>query len=194
MTARNKPGIGTVFNDRQLALAILLAVVAVFLLMTILPVYLANASRQARLDDINERLQRYEQIAARDRDLLPQYEARLAKQKVAGNHLRSETAALAGAELQRLVKSISAANQAQIQSTQILPVGEEQGFQRVAIKVRLRGTLPAILASFYDLETSDLYLFVDNVNLSDNRIGRSKAELRQMEADFDLVAYMPEES
>ena len=105
-----------------------------------------------------------------------------------------DTPAVAGAELQRLVKTITAANQTQIVSTQILPIGEEQGFVRVALKVRLRGTLPAILKSFYDIETDDIYMFLGNVALRDNRIGRSEPHLRQMDAEFDLVAYMPEAS
>ena len=99
---------------------------------------------------------------------------------------------MAGAELQRIVKTLTAANQAQILSTQVMPVSEEQGFLRVALKVRLRGNLPAILESLYDIETGDVYMFIDNAALRDNRIGRSRAELRSMEAEFELVAYMPE--
>jgi hypothetical protein len=118
-------------RQRQLAIAILAGAVIAVLTVTAGPVWMANASRQAALDDAHERLQRYQQIAARDQ-LLPQYEALLRKQRSAGNHLRSETSAVAGAELQRLVKTITGRNQAQILSTQLLPVTEEQGFLRVA--------------------------------------------------------------
>jgi general secretion pathway protein M len=181
-------------QQRRLAISILAAAVIVALLITAGPVWVANASRQATLNDAHERLQRYQQIAARDKELLPQYRALLQKQRAAGNHLRSETSAVAGAELQRLVKSITGRNQAQILSTQLLPVSEEQGFLRVALKVRLRGQLPAILQSLYDIETDDVYVFVDNVALRDNMIGRSKALARMMDAEFELVAYMPEAS
>jgi general secretion pathway protein M len=179
---------------RQLAVGILAVAVIAALMATAGPVWMANSSRQAALDNGHERLQRYEQIAARDRELLPQYQALLQKQRSAGNHLRSETSALAGAELQRVVKDITGRNQAQILSTQLMPVSEEQGFLRVALKVRLRGNLPAILQSLYDIETDDVYMFVDNVALRDNRIGRSRAEVRAMDAEFELVAYMPEAS
>ena len=181
---------------KQLAIGILAAAVIAVLTTTAGPVWVANASRQAALDEAHERLQRYEQISARDRELLPQYEALLQKQRSAGNHLRSETSAVAGAELQRLVKTITATNQAQILSTQLLPVSEEQGFLRVALKVRLRGELPAILQSLYDIETDDVYMFVDNIALRDNMSGRSqyRGQLRPMDAEFELIAYMPEAS
>lgn len=183
-------------QQRQLAIGILAGAVIAVLLMTAGPIWLANASRQATLDDAHERLQRYQQIAARDAELLPQYEALLRKQRSAGNHLRSETSAVAGAELQRLVKAISARNQARILSTQLLPVSEEQGFLRVALKVRLRGNLPAILQSLYDIETDGVFMFVDDVALSDKSPGRSqyRQEIRPMDAEFELVAYMPEAS
>jgi len=183
-------------QQRQLAISILAAVIAAVLLVTTGPIWLANSSRQATLEQASERLQRYEQITARDNEQLPQYEAQLRTQRLAGNHLRSDTEAVAGAELQRLVKTITATNKAQIVSTQILPVSEEQGFVRVALKVRLRGTLPAVLQSFYDIETNDIHMFLDNVALRDNMAGRSqfKVQVRPIDAEFELIAYMPEAS
>ena len=181
-------------QQRQVAVGLLAMVVIALLSVTALPIWAANASRDERLADAMDRLQRYERIAARDEKLLPQYEALIRQQKSAGNHLRSDTPAVAGAELQRKVKAITSANNTQIVSTQVQPFGEEQGFVRVALKVRLRGTLPAILKSFYDIETDDVHMFLDNVSLRDNMIGRSEARLRPMDAEFDIVAYMPETS
>jgi general secretion pathway protein M len=181
---------------RQLAIGILAGAVIALLALTAGPVWIGNASRQATLDEAHERLQRYQQIAARDVELLPQYEAQLRRQRQSGSHLRSDTSALAGAELQRLVKSITSANQAQIMSTQLLPASEQNGFLRVALKVRLRGEYSAILRSLYDLETNEVYMFVDEIMLRDNSGGRTpiKALARPMDAEFELVAYMPEVS
>jgi general secretion pathway protein M len=183
-------------QQRRLAIGIFVAALAMLLLITAGPVWLANSSRQASLDDAYERLQRYQQIAARDAELLPQYEAQLQKQRQAGNHLRSETSAMAGAELQRIVKTITSANQAQIMSTQLLPVSEQNGFLRVALKVRLRGELPTILRSLYDLETDEVYMFVDDIMLRDNMAGRRpiNGQVRPMDAEFELIAYLPEVS
>jgi general secretion pathway protein M len=181
-------------QQRQLAIGLLMAATIAVLAITAGPVWVANASRQATLNDAHERLQRYQQISARDQELLPQYEAQLRTQRAAGNHLRSETSAVAGAELQRLVKDITGKSKAQILSTQLLPVSEEQGFLRVALKVRLRGELQAILQSLYDIETDDVHMFVDGLSLRDNMVGRTNSTYRPMEAEFELVAYMPEAS
>lgn len=183
-------------QQRQMAIAILLSVVVVILGVTAGPVWYANASRQAALDDAQERLQRYEQIATRDLELLPQYEALRQSQKSAGNQLRSDTAAVAGAELQRKVKDITARHSAQIVSTQILPASEEEGFVRIALRVRLRGVLPDLLRSIYDIETNEVHMFLDNLSLRNNAAGLRQRQMliRPMEAEFDLIAYMPEES
>lgn len=183
-------------QQRQLAIGILVLAVLLLLSVTVGPIWYANASRQAMLDEAQERLTRYEQITARDKELLPQYEALRQAQKSAGNQLRSDTAAVAGAELQRRVKDITARHSAQIVSTQILPVAEEEGFVRIALRVRLRGVLPALLQSVYDIETNDVHMFLDNLSLRNNTAGMRQRQLvvRPMEAEFDLIAYMPEES
>jgi hypothetical protein len=87
-------------------------------------------------------------------------------------------------------------HQAQIVSTQILPVATEEGFVRIALRVRLRGVLPAVLRSIYDIETNDVHMFLDNLSLRNNRTGARQQQLwtLPMEAEFDLIAYMPEES
>jgi general secretion pathway protein M len=183
-------------QQRQLAISILVLAVVLLLSVTAGPVWYANASRQDALDQAQERLLRYEQIAARDQELLPQYEALRQAQKSAGNQLRSDTSAVAGAELQRRVKEITTVHQAQIVSTQILPVATEEGFVRIALRVRLRGVLPAVLRSIYDIETNDVHMFLDNLSLRNNRTGARQQQLwtLPMEAEFDLIAYMPEES
>ena len=183
-------------QQRQLAIGILVLAVLALLSVTAGPVWYANASRQAALDQAQERLLRYEQMAARDKELLPQYEALRQVQKSAGNQLRSDTAAVAGAELQRRVKDITANHQAQIVSTQILPVASEEGFVRIALRVRLRGVLPSLLQSIYDIETNEVHMFLDNLSLRNNAGGLRQRQMliRPMEAEFDLIAYMPEES
>jgi general secretion pathway protein M len=113
-----------------------------------------------------------------------------------GNYLKSGTEAVAGAELQRRITEIAAANEAQIVSTRILPATNETGFVRIAIKVRMQGSLPAILASLYDIESDEVFMFLDNTSVRDRMAGRAAARqgYRLMEADLDVIAYMPDVS
>ena len=180
-------------QQRALAVALLVLLVLALLAMTVTPVWSANASRQARLDQLQELLTRYESIAARDQSLVPQYTALRKTQMSSGNYLKSTTVAMAGAELQRRAKGIATAHQAQVVSTQILPASDEEGFTRIAIKVRLRGPLPSILNAFYAIETDSVFMFLDNVSMRDNAAGRRpvKTQIMPMDAEFDLIAYMP---
>jgi len=51
-----------------------------------------------------------------------------------------------------------------------------------------------VLRSFYDMETNDIFLFLDNISMRDSTAARRprQIEIRQMDADFDLIAYMPD--
>ena len=179
---------------QQLAVALLIVVLGIILSVTAMPLWLANASYRADIDQLNTRLQTYRRVTTRDANLLPQFEQLKHSQLTDGHYLRSETAAVAGAELQRMVKEIAAANQAQILSTQILPASPEQGFVQITLKVRLRGTYEGVLRSLYDMETNDIFLFLDNISMRDSTAARRprQIEIRKMDADFDLVAYMPD--
>jgi len=179
---------------QQLAIALLVVVLGIILSVTAMPLWLANASYRAEIHQLNTRLQTYYRVTTRDANLSPQFEQLKRSQLTDGHYLRSETAAVAGAELQRMVKEIAGANQAQILSTQILPASPGQGFVQITLKVRLRGALEGVLRSFYDMETNDIFLFLDNISMRDSTAARRprQIEIRQMDADFDLIAYMPD--
>ena len=181
-------------QQRRLAIVILVLFVGVFFSITALPIWLANTSQQAIIDQLHDRLLRFRQVATSDASLRPQYEELKRSQMSVGHYLKSDTVAVAGAELQRMVKDIATANRAQVISTQILPAGQEQGFIRIAIKVRLRGTLQGVFQSIYDIETSEVFLFLDNVSMRDSTPARRPRQLaiKQMDTDFDLIAYMPD--
>jgi general secretion pathway protein M len=181
-------------QQRWLAIAILVAFCAAVLSVTALPLWSANAAQQAKIDQMQDQLQRFHQVADMDGGLRPEFERLKQSLLSDGHYLQSDTVAVAGAELQRIIKNVSAANQAQVLSTQILPVGKEQGFIRVAIKVRLRGTFPSILHSFYDLETNDVFLFLDKVSLRESagQLRSTQFQAKQTDANFDLIAYMPD--
>ena len=90
----------------------------------------------------------------------------------------------------------------EVLSTQILPAGEEAGFIRVALKVRMRGGLDNAVKVFHDLETGQPYLFLDNVSI----LGRAQRNYGKLtlkgktnygyllNVDFDLIGYMQKQS
>ena len=109
-------------------------------------------------------------------------------------YLTTDNESLAAAELQRVVKRIVTAHQAEVLSTQIVPPVQEQGFTRVALRVRMRGTLESAVAVFYSIETDKLFLFLDNVSVRalGSRYQQRMVPTRQsLDMDFELVGYMP---
>ena len=180
-------------NQQQLAVAILAVFVGVVLLVTVLPVWSANAKYQADIDRIQKQLSALRADAAADEKLQPRFEHLRQSQLSDGHYLKSGTEAVAAAELQRIVKRITGKNGTEILSIQILPSSQEEDFVRVALKVRVRGMLTGIVQSFYDIESNATFLFMDNASIRDSARRRSirQSASNRFDADFDLIAYMP---
>lgn len=182
--------------QRYLAVGILVAAISLVFACTVVPIWYLNASRQEVLDNEYARLRYFTGISERDGQWLPRYQEAWRLQKSAGNHLSADTLAVAGAELQARLKDIAEEHGARVLSTQILPASPQEGFIRVALKVRAGGSLDSILGVIHGLEADQVYMFVDNLSL---RRGSSVFKMdqqakRNMESDFDLIAYMPDES
>jgi general secretion pathway protein M len=177
---------------KGLAAAILVLVVVMLLGLTALPIWSANRGYQNAIETAQQRLERLRRTADSGSDLQSRFD-QLQRSRVAAAHtLQSATPALAGAELQRIVTRSVAASGGQVLSTQIMPVREEQQFLRVAVKVRMRGTLEHIMDLFYALESGEPFLFLDQVSirrLYARTRGRPDAG-PGVETDFELAGYM----
>ena len=182
---------------RLLALAILLLALGIVFSITLLPVLLANQHYRDSIAGLESRLQQLQRAAAIGDTLQPQYEQLKRWKASDAQYLKSNSAALAAAELQRLVKRIIVAKNAEVVSTQILTTRQEEGFDRVALKVRIRGELGNIVQAFHVLETGEPFVFLDNVSVraSRGRRLRGKAPIMQtLDIDMELIGYMPHSS
>ena len=182
---------------RLLALAILLLALALVFSITVLPVLLANQHYRDTIAGLEGRLQQLQRAAAIGDALQPQYEQLKRWKTSDAQYLKSNSAALAAAELQRLVKRIIVSKNAEVVSTQILTTRQEEGFDRVALKVRIRGELENIVQAFHVLETGEPFVFLDNVSVRASRGRRLRGQaptLQTMDIDMELIAYMPHSS
>jgi len=182
---------------RLLALAILVLALGAIFSVTVLPVLLVNRHYQASIADLESRRQQLQRAATIGDALQPQYEQLKRWQTTGAQYLKSNSAALAAAELQSLVKRIVVAKNAEVMSTQILTTRQEEGFDRVSLKVRIRGTLENIVQAFYDIETGEPFVFLDNVSVRANRGRRVRGQassLQTMDIDMELIGYMPHSS
>jgi len=178
---------------RLLALLILLILLGLLASVTVLPVLTANRYYSETIETMTSRLDRLRYVAANASALQPQSEQLRSRQAQDAHYLRSDTAALAAAELQRIVTRTSAGKSAQILSTQILPESREEDFTRIGLKVRMRGTLKGITQVFYALESGEPYLFLDKVSLR-ARINRyqkrGEGVPETLDTDFELTGYL----
>jgi len=182
---------------RLLALAILMLALGAIFSVTVVPVLLANQHYQDTITGLEGRLQQLQRAATIGETLQPQYEQLKRWQTTDAQYLKSSSAALAAAELQRLVKRIVVAKNAQVMSTQIMTTRQEEGFDRISLKVRIRGELENIVQAFYVIETADPYIFLENVSVRASRGRRVRgvtAPLQTMDIDMELIGYMPHSS
>lgn len=179
---------------RLLALAILLLALGAVFSVSVLPVLLANQHYRDTIDGLESRLQQLQRAAAIGDTLQPQYEQLKRWKTSDAQYLKSNSAALAAAELQRLVKRIIVAKNAEVVSTQILTTRQEEGFDRVALKVRIRGELGNVVQAFHVLESGEPFVFLENVSVRASRGRRVRgkvAPLQALDIDMELIAYMP---
>ena len=182
---------------RLLALAILLLALALVFSITVLPVLLANQHYRDTIAGLEGRLQQLQRAAAIGDTLQPQYEQLKRWKTSDAQYLKSNSAALAAAELQRLVKRIIVSKNAEVVSPQILTTRQEEGFDRVALKVRIRGELENIIQAFYVIETGEPFVFMDNVSVRASRGRRIRGQaptLQTLDIDMELIGYMPHSS
>ena len=182
---------------RLLALAILVLALGVVFSVTVVPVLLANQHYQDTINSLESRLQQLQRATAIGETLQPQYEQLKRWQTTDAQYLKSSSTALAAAELQRLVKRIVVAKNAQVMSTQILTTRQEEGFDRVSLKVRIRGELESIVQAFYVIETAAPFIFLENVSIRASRGRRVRgrtAPLQTLDIDMELIGYMPHSS
>jgi len=177
-------------QQKQLALAILITLLALLISFIVVPLWSVNASGQERIQDIQERLVELQQIMDEDVNIRPRLESLHRAQINNGHYLKNTTETRAAAELQHLVKTITGRNKAAVTRTQILPATEELGFTRIALNVHLRGSMRGIVESIYDIESNEPLLFLDDLHLRDTSRIFSAATAKQIDAEFELVAYM----
>lgn len=112
--------------------------------------------------------------------------------------LKQENVSLGSAELTNKLKELIRAHadeeNCQVISNQNMRVREEECFQRVTNKVRLRCEVNDLTEVLYYLESGTPYIFVDNLSIyrqvTRRRQGRETVQQRILDVRFDLSGYL----
>jgi general secretion pathway protein M len=184
-------------KSRLLALALLLGVVALFYLVLVTPLLEVRGSNAETIQDLEFRLQRFRKVAAEKEYWLGLLEEIKEQGKDREQFISRDTAALASADLQTLIKKTVTDAGGELISTQVFPERKQDQFTRIAVKVRMTGSTVVLREVLYAFETGTPILFIENLNLRPIRLGQlrepggkaSKIPDR-LSVDFDVVGYM----
>jgi general secretion pathway protein M len=185
-------------QSRLLALALLILLIALSLFAVIYPAWSLNSHYDEKISSYQHQIQLYQRIYSQA-DHYQTEAARLKRLRQSDRrYLQSETDSLAKAELQRRVKRVISSNKGEILSTQIISNNQQDGFSRVAIRVRMKSTLENSVSIFHKLESEQPFLFVDEIVVRSRPIARRrlpankkiKQTLELLDIDFELVGYM----
>lgn len=80
--------------------------------------------------------------------------------------LKGGTPALAGAELQELVKSMAEQNSGRVLSVQSLPYKDADGYRQLSATLQMSVSVPNLRSILYALETREPYIFVDGLKVT----------------------------
>ena len=189
---RNRPS-----NSRIAALGLLAATLVVVYLAVFMPFLSVESEYGDNIEDLQFRLQRFRKVAAEKDYWLGRLEEIKTQSQQEERFISRDTAALASADLQSLIKESVTGAGGELISTQVIPERKEEQFTRIAVKVRMTGSTQVLRDVLHTFETRKPILFVENLNLRPIRIiqpmgpGRKPGRVAdKLSVDFDVVGYM----
>lgn len=185
---------------RSRFIALLLLVIGLMALFAAfaLPAWSLNNHYDELIASMQNQLEIYRRVTTHSDQYQAEYQRLVRLQAQDRRYLRSDTESLATAELQQAVKQVIAGKNGEIISTQVTPSKDEEGFKRVAIRIRMKSTLEDMVKIFHAIESQKPYLFIDDVNVRSRQVSRRRMPanqdlqeaLSQLEIDFQLAGYM----
>ncbi len=122
----------------------------------------AHAHYDEAITDRMDQLARYNRVAAAKADF--EQAIKMVKEKDATRfYLKSSTPALAAADIQQIVQTVIEAHGLRTDSIQIAPHKDIDGRRQITLNLRLRGKLQGVRDVLYSLESTQPYLFVENL-------------------------------
>lgn len=179
------------------AAGLLLLVLLIGYFAIVQPIISKHEFYEENITSMQRRLHKYREMVASK----PAMEARLnqLRRKQAANayFLEQQSAALAATDLRSRVKAAVESSDAELISTQSLPLVENELFPRVGLSVRMTGDTAALQRVLYELESHPPLLFVDDLQVYSRQIRRRSRhnprtiiEETRLTISFELYGYM----
>ncbi|HEY3179783.1 MAG TPA: type II secretion system protein GspM [Casimicrobiaceae bacterium] len=151
-------------QQRALALAIFVAIVAVALFVLLGPVILMHRHYDRAIAETSDRVTHLRRIAAQAPELRRALDA-MRERDGRRFFLKNMAPNLAGAELQELVKAAIESNGGRITTSQNTSPRDDGRFKQIGVNVQFFATTPALQKVLGALESQQPYLLVDNITV-----------------------------
>lgn len=181
--------------QRWAAVGLLVLVIAIVIFAVLVPLISTGLAYHEEKNDLLFRLQRQQTIAGREQRVAEELEVVKQQFQEQAYFTNSSTEALASAELQNIVKTAVSDAGGQLTSTQGLPGKMDDGFFRIAVKVRMTANMEALVNILHNIETAVPVLIVDQLDINPVR-GRRDRKTRkiepseQMNISYEVVSFM----
>lgn len=185
--------------NRWYALMVLVVFLVLIYFMFFQSFFDDHALLNEEITDLEDNRQEYTALA----ELIPELQSRIntVKEKVGDNtsFLVADSYNLGTAELTRILKRVVAENTSEASECQTVsntPSKDKdpEQFEKIILKVRMRCQYEKMIDVLLDMESHVPYLFVDNLQLEQRVVGRSRRNAKKahpvLEVKFDLQAYM----
>jgi general secretion pathway protein M len=179
--------------SRSAALAILLGAGAAFCLLLVQPLIASFVEHRESIVRSQEMLAKYRELDSTRAQIDSSLQKLHAAQATEERLLKGGSAQLVGAKLQNRLKELVEENGGTLTSMQVIPVREEQGFQRISMAVTLTATIETLQHILYAIEDQSPYLFIEDLDLLTNRgfTEVSEEAPRDLQVHFEVFGYMP---
>ncbi|MEM7169164.1 MAG: type II secretion system protein GspM [Pseudomonadota bacterium] len=201
--ARSAPSNGpfdsplTPLLSRLAAIGLLVVVILAILVLFAQPLQKSYAEVDSAIEEAELLKAKFEGIAASRKALEKQLKTLRRRQGESGFYLEGSTDALAGAALQEKVTNIVESADGQLRSVQSLPVGTDNGFEKVGVRVQMITNVETLFRVLYELEAGETFLFVENLDIRNQRARRRNNENAgppDLAVRFDLSGFLRPEA
>jgi hypothetical protein len=178
---------------RGAAVAILFGMGVVIWLMLMQPLITSFFGHRESILRSQEMLTRYQGLASTRSQIDYSLRTLHAAQATEDQLLTGGSTQLVGAKLQNSLKESVETNGGVLTSMQLLPVRDEEGFQRVSIAVTLTATIESLQKIIYTIEEQNPFLFIENLELQANEglmQASDEGDARNLQVHFEVYGYM----
>lgn len=179
--------------SRLLALTLLVVALLLAWRLAVEPIVTSFRDTAEQIANAQNLLERYRALAAQRPRLARQLERRQEASDASIGFLQGQDETLAAAALQERVGTIIDGAGGELRSTQILPAqaaDEELAIRRAGLRLQFVVTVEGLETILYRLETTEPYLFIDELGIREQRVRRRRNEaVGETLLDVNLQVY-----